>query len=163
MGFSILLSPLWSGVTDAYNTNDHGWIKNAVKKYLQIVVLFIMAGVVMLLLSGKVYDLWIGKDKVHIDFIISLLCFTFFSTGMFASIFVSVINGIGALRIQFFTAIIGSIVFVILSLVLIKVFHFGVKSIIISSILTNVFGYIIAPLQVYKIFYKKSKASIWYR
>jgi O-antigen/teichoic acid export membrane protein len=163
MGFSILLSPLWSGVTDAYNTSDHVWIQNAVKKYLRIVVFFILGGLLMLFVSDKVYDLWIGKDKVAIDFVISALCLIFFSTGMFASIFVSVINGIGALRIQFFTAIIGSVVFLILSLVLIKIFHLGVKSIIISSIITNVFGYIIAPIQYYNIFYKKSKASIWYK
>ncbi|MBK9532208.1 MAG: hypothetical protein IPO42_10475 [Chitinophagaceae bacterium] len=31
MGFLILLSPLWSGVTDAYNSGDLAWVKNAVK------------------------------------------------------------------------------------------------------------------------------------
>ncbi len=163
MGFMILVTPLWSGVTDAYNSGDIDWIKNAIKKYLFLLIPFVVTGFVMLLVSEKVYELWIGKNVVHIEFIISLLCFIFFSTGMFASIFVFVINGIGALRIQFFTAILGSIAFFVLSLLLIKYFQLGVKSIIIASIVTNVFGYIIAPIQVYKIFYQKSKASIWYR
>jgi O-antigen/teichoic acid export membrane protein len=163
MGFTILLSPLWSGVTDAYNSGEAEWIKNAVKKYLLILVLFIITGLIMLLFSDKVYELWIGKNIVHVDFNISLLCLIYFSTTMFASIFVSVINGIGALRIQFFTAIIGSVCFFVLSLLLIKYFHLGVQSIIIASIVTNVFGYIIAPIQVYKIFYKRSQAKIWYR
>ena len=117
----------------------------------------------MLIVSDRVYELWIGKDKVQVDFKISLLFLIFFSTGMFASIFVSVINGIGALRIQFFTAIIGSVCFIALSLLLIKFFNFGVEAVLIASIVTNVFGYIIAPLQVYSIFYKKSTARIWYR
>jgi len=163
MVFMILLSPLWSGVTDAYNSGDTAWIKNAVKKYLLILVPFIVIGLIMLVAADKVYELWIGKNVVHIDFNISLLCLIFFSTTMFASIFVSVINGIGALRIQFFTAIIGSICFFGLSLLLIKYFHLGVQSVIISSIVTNVFGYIIAPAQFYNIFYKKSNARIWYR
>jgi O-antigen/teichoic acid export membrane protein len=163
MGFAILLSPLWSGVTDAYNSGESDWIKNAVKKYLLILIPFIITGVIMLIFSDKVYELWIGKNVVHVDADISLLCLVFFSTTMFASIFVSVINGIGALGIQFFTAIVGSVFFFALSLLFIKYFHLGVKSIIISSILTNVFGYIIAPVQFYNIFYKKSQARIWYR
>ncbi len=163
MVFMILLSPLWSGVTDAYNSGDAAWIKNAVKKYLLILVPFIVTGLIMLIAADKVYELWIGKNVVHIDFNISMLCLIFFSTTMFASIFVSVINGIGALRIQFFTAIMASICFLGLSLLFIKYFHLGVQSIILSSIITNVFGYIIAPIQFYNIFYKRSKAGIWYR
>ncbi len=163
MGFTILLSPLWSGVTDAYNTGDNAWIKNAIKKYLQIVFLFILIGMVMLLVSDKVYDLWLGKNVVTIDFHVSILCFIFFSTGMFSSIFVSVINGISALRIQFYSAIVASVVFVVLALLFVNVFHLGVKSIIAASIITNVFGYVIAPVQVYNIFYKKSKNPVWYK
>ncbi len=163
MGFLILLSPLWSGVTDAYNSGDLAWVKNAVKKYLLILIPFILAGLVMLVLSDKVYELWIGKNIVHVDFIISLLCLIFFSTSMFASIFVSVINGIGALRIQFFTSIFSSIGFFVLSVILIKYFQMGMEAILIASIVTNVFGYIIAPVQFYKIFYKRSESAIWYR
>ena len=163
MGFSIILSPLWSGVTDAYNSGDHNWIKNAVKKYLLILVPVIITGLIMLLFADKVYEWWIGKNVIHVNFNISMLCLIFFSTTMFASIFVSVINGIGALRIQFFTAIAGSFCFFLLSLVLIKYFHLGVEAVLISSIATNVFGYIIAPIQFYNIFYKKAAAKIWYR
>ena len=163
MLFTILLSPLWSGVTDAYNSGESAWIKNAVKKYLLILIPFVITGLIMLVVADKVYELWVGKNVVHIDFDISLLCLVFFCTTMFASIFVSVINGIGALRIQFFTAIAASICFFALSLLLIKYFHLGVISVIISSIVTNVFGYIIAPIQFYHIFYKKSELKIWYR
>jgi O-antigen/teichoic acid export membrane protein len=163
MLFTILLSPLWSGVTDAYNSGESAWIKNAVKKYLLILIPFVIAGLIMLVVADKVYELWVGKNVVHIDFNISLLCLVFFCTTMFASIFVSVINGIGALRIQFFTAIAASVCFFGLSLLLIKYFHLGVISVIISSIVTNVFGYIIAPIQFYNIFYKKSESKIWYR
>lgn len=164
MGFTILLSPLWSGVTDAYHKEENDWIKNAVKKYLYILVPFVLGGLVMLFFSDKIYTLWVGKEVAgHISFKISAFCLLFFSTTMFASIFVSVINGIGTLQIQFFAAIGSSIVFFGLSLLLIKYFQMGVEAVIISSIVSNVFGYIIAPIQYYNIFYKKSTAKIWYR
>lgn len=163
MVFMILLSPLWSGVTDAYNSGDTAWIKNAIKKYLLILIPFVVLGLIMLAVSAQVYELWVGKNVVTISFNLSLLFFIFFTTGMFASIFVSIINGIGALRLQFITAILSSVFFFVLALLLIRHFHLGVQSIVIASIASNVFGYIIAPIQVYKIFYKKSQAKIWYR
>lgn len=164
MGFTILLSPLWSSVTDAYNRGESDWIKNAVKKYLYILIPFVLGGLIMLLFSDKIYALWVGKEVAsHISFKISAFCFLFFSTTMFASIFVSVINGIGALHIQFFAAIAASVVFIGLSVLLIKYFNMGVEAVVISTIVSNVFGYVIAPVQYYNIFYKKSAAKVWYR
>lgn len=164
MGFTILLGPLWSGVTDAYNSGENDWIRNAVKKYLYMLIGFVVAGFLMLIVADKVYNLWVGKEVgQHVSFNVSMLCFLFFSTTMFASIFVYVINGIGALHIQFFAAIGACVVFVGLSLLLIKVFKMGVESVLIATIASNVFGYIIAPIQYYNIFYKKSTARIWYR
>ncbi len=164
MGFTILLSPLWSSVTDAYNKGESDWIKNAVKKYLYILLPFVLVGLIMLTFSDKIYTLWVGKEVAsHISFKVSAFCLLFFSTTMFASVFVSVINGIGALRIQFFAAIVASVVFIGLSVLLIRQFNMGVEAVIISTIASNVFGYIIAPIQYYNIFYKKSPAKVWYR
>jgi O-antigen/teichoic acid export membrane protein len=163
MLFFILLSPFWSGVTYAYNSGDNEWIKNAVKKYLLLLILFVLGGILMLVFSDKVYELWLGKNLVHVDFNISLLFLGFFSTSIFGSIFIYVLNGIGAIKIQFISAIISSIFFMCLTMLLIKRFNFGVKSVLISSIISNVFGYIIAPIQYYQIFYKKAKSKIWYK
>ena len=162
MIFMILLTPLWSGTTDAYNSGDTEWIKMVVKKYLIFLGPFILLGAIMLVFAKPVYDLWLGKNNVDIKFNISLLCYIFFSTAMFASIFVAVINGIGALKIQFITSILTSIGFLAISILLIKQFHFGVESILIASIISNVYGYIISPIQYYHIFIKKSKSKIWY-
>jgi hypothetical protein len=60
-------------------------------------------------------------------------------------------------------AIFTSVGFLLLSLILIKKYHYGVQSVLISAIISNAFGYIIAPIQYYKIFYKKSAAKIWYK
>lgn len=162
MVFAILITPLWSGVTDAYNSEDIQWIRNAVKKYLYVLFPFIFMGIIMLLISKQVYEIWLGKGVVNISFEISILCLIFFATQMFAMIFVHVLNGIGALKIQFYSSFLTSIGFISLSIVLIKVFHFGIESILISSILSNVFGYLIAPIQYYNVFIKKSKLKIWH-
>ncbi len=163
MFFLILLSPFWSGVTYAYNAKDYEWIRNAVKKYLLLLVPIICGGILMLIFSDNIYKIWLGKNLVHIDFTISLLCLVFFSTAIFANIFVYVLNGIGAIQLQFISAIFTSIGFVALSLVFIKYTNMGVKSVLVASIISNAFGYIFAPIQYFKIFYQKSASAIWYK
>lgn len=163
MGFMILVTPLWSGVTDAYNSGDIDWIKKTVKKYLYMLIPFVVLGGFMLIIANPIYDLWLGKDVVIVPFTISLLCYIFILTTIFATIFVFVINGIGALQIQFYSSIITSIGFVILSLFLIKKLHFGVESILISSIASNIFGFVIAPIQYYQIIIKRKQVGIWLR
>ncbi|MDR7131771.1 O-antigen/teichoic acid export membrane protein [Algoriphagus sp. 4150] len=161
--YMILLSPLWSSSTDAYFSGDYDWIIRAVKKYLLILVPFVLLGLLMLLFSNQFYDLWLGKGVVEIDFRISLLCFVFFVLGMFASIFVNVINGIGALRVQFYVSVVTSVGFIALSLVFILVFDWGVWSIILASIISNVYGYLFAPIQLYKILVVRKTDSIWFK
>jgi len=161
--FMIILSPLWSSSTDAYFSGDYDWIIRAVKKYLLILIPFGFIGLIMLFFADQFYDLWLGKGVVDIDYKISIFCFLFFLTGMFASIFVNVINGIGALRIQFFVSIITSVGFIILSLVFIQVLNLGVWSIILASIISNVYGYLIAPIQLYKILIVRDVDSIWFK
>lgn len=164
MVFIILISPLWSGVTDAYSKGDIIWIKNAVKKYLYLLGLFVGGGLLMLLLASKIYNLWVGEVVANdIEFSVSLLCYIFVVTNMFTNIFVFVINGIGALRIQFIAGLISASCFFIITLLLIKQFQLGVKSVLIASIITNLYGYVIAPVQVYKILYQQSSQKIWYR
>lgn len=163
MGFMILVTPLWSGVTDAYNSGEIAWIRNAVKKYLYILIPFIVIGIAMLFVANPVYDLWLGENVVIVPFSISLLCYIFISITLFGTIFVFVINGIGALQIQFYSSIITSVGFVVLALLLIKRYHLGVESILISSIVSNIFGFVIAPIQYYYIIVKRRESGIWVR
>lgn len=161
--FMIVLSPLWSSSTDAYFSGDYDWITRAVKKYLLILIPFLFMGVIMLVFSDQFYGLWLGEGVVEIDFRISLFSFIFFAVGMFASIFVNVINGIGALRIQFYSSIITAIGFIALSLFFILILDLGVWSIILASILSNVYGYLLAPIQLYNILKGRKVDSIWFK
>ena len=161
--FMIMLSPLWSSSTDAYFSGDYNWIIRAVKKYLLMLIPFMVIGVIMLVFCNQFYDLWLGKGVVYIDYKISVFCFVFFMISMFSSIFVNVINGIGALRVQFYSSLITSIGFIAMSLLFILVFDLGVWSIILASIISNVYGFILAPIQLYNILVVRNLNSIWFK
>lgn len=159
MGFGIFLTPFWSASTDAFFKNDINWIKKATIKYLQIGLLFVLGGVGMLLISDTVYRLWL-KGQVEIDFTLSLWGLLFFTSFMFGSIFVNFLNGISALKIQFWASLISPLIFVGVAYLLIDYYDMGVHALFISSLVASFNGIIIAPLQYYLIIYKKKK-GIW--
>ena len=160
--YMIFITPLWSSTTEAYYLEEFGWITRVIKKYLLLLIPFVLLGLMMLLFSNVFYRFWLQSSYFKIDFTITLFCFLSVITSMFSSVFVNVVNGMGTLRLQFASSIVTSILFIVLSLVFIKIFDFGVWSIICASILSNVYGYFLAPIQVYKILIEKSKNPIWY-
>jgi O-antigen/teichoic acid export membrane protein len=156
----IFLTPFWSASTEAYMKNDIQWIKNGIKKYTQLNLLLFLTGCLMLVFSGKLYDLWLGKGKVDISFYLSLWGFLYFSLTIFASKYVYFLNSINALRIQFFACIVSPFIYVGVSLLLIKYYRMGVYSLFIASIVANFNGYVLSPLQYHQVMIKNKK-GIW--
>ena len=160
MLFTIFLTPFWSASTEAFLKNDIPWIKNSIRKYNQLNALMVALGLVMLICSGTVYRLWLGEGKVHIDFSLSLCGFLFFNTSVFGGKYVSFLNGISALRIQFWACMISPFLYILITIMLITVYHMGVYSIFIAAIAANFNTFILAPIQYHQIINKK-KNGIW--
>jgi O-antigen/teichoic acid export membrane protein len=156
----IFVSPFWSASTEAFLKGEISWIKNSVKQYNLLNLALVGMSIVMLLLASRVYDLWLGKGTVHIDFQLSLWGFLFFNVTIFSNIYVAFLNGISALRLQFFSSLISPFVYIISCLVLIKHFHIGVHAVFIAAIIANFNGFLLAPIQYYQII-EKNKRGIW--
>jgi Na+-driven multidrug efflux pump len=160
MVFAIILFPFWSAATDAYASNDFAWIKNAINKYLKVFPTCIILGIIMLVFSPIAYSIWLGDETVPIPLSLSFWCFLSIASIMFGSIFVNLLNGIGAIRIQFYSCMFSPILFLLLCWIFIKELHLGVHYLFIASILSNFNGIILAPLQYVKIFIQ-NKRGIW--
>lgn len=158
--FAMLLMPLWSASTDAYNKNEYQWIINATKKYLKVLLLLSIAGIIMLIASNLVYNIWIGNKYINIPFNLSLWCLIYILITLFGSIFVNILNGIGAIRIQLISSVFTPFLYLILALVFIKYLDMGIYSLFIASIIANINGFIFAPIQFMKVFIQKKK-GIW--
>lgn len=160
MVFMIFITPFWSASTEAFLKNDIKWIRNSIKKYNILNIFFFLVGFLMLMFSDVVYTLWLGEGTVNINFALSLWGFIYFSVMMFESKYVSFLNGISALKIQFYSSILSPFVFIALVLIFIKYYKMGVYSLFIASIVANFNGFIIAPFQYYMIVVKNKK-GIW--
>ncbi|MEJ7675722.1 MAG: hypothetical protein WKF59_24205 [Chitinophagaceae bacterium] len=101
-----------------------------------------------------------GKGSVNIAFSLSLWGCIFFNVSMFGSKYVIFLNGISALRIQFWASVISPLLYVVVAITLIKYYQFGVFALFVASIVANFNGLILAPLQYFQIIYKNRK-GIW--
>lgn len=159
MVFSILLLPFWSASTEAFHKNDIQWIRNGIKKYNIVNILFVIFGIIMLVSSSTIYRLWLGEGKVSITFALSFWGFVYFNVILFGGKYVSFLNGISALRIQFIACAISPFLYVGLAIVLIRYFKLGVSSLFIASIIANFNAFLLAPLQYYKVIVQKKKGT----
>ena len=162
MIFTIFLTPFWSASTEAFYKNDINWIRNGIKKYNYLNIFMVLVGLVMLIFSDTIYRLWIGEGKVTISFTLSLFGFLFFNTSIFGGKYVSFLNGISALRIQFIACLISPFLYIASALVFINYFRMGVYALFLESILYNFNTFILAPIQYHKIV-NKGKRGIWLR
>ena len=159
MIFAIFINPFWSASTEAYLKHDFDWIKNSIKKYNILNVILLAGSVIMLFFSNEVYRLWLGKGKVHIDFALSMWGFLYVSLGIFGSKYVNFLNGISALKIQFWSSLISPFLYVAVAYWLIDHFKMGPYALFISAIIANVYSFI-APIQYHQIVVKRKK-GIW--
>ncbi len=162
MVFAIFLAPFWSASTEAYLKKDIQWIRNGMRKYNQLNIILVLIGLFMLIFSATMYRLWLGAGKVDISFHLSLWGFIFFNLSMFGEKYVSFLNGISALRIQFLASIISPFLYAIVAIVLIKHYHLGAYSLFIASIIANYNKYLLAPLQYHQVI-NKNRKGIWVR
>lgn len=120
-----------------------------------------IGGIIMLLLSPVFYHLWIG-DKVHIPFNLSLMLLIYFITYNFGGAFNLFINGVGKVKLQMYSSLIGAILFIFVAVFSIKYFNLGIVGLVFASIVSNFYGVILAPIQYKKIIQYKD-SGIWSR
>ena len=70
IGYTILISPLWNAYTDAATKGDYEWIRRTFRKSLMMWCASVILGLVVLVLSGWFFRIWVG-DSVTIPFAIS--------------------------------------------------------------------------------------------
>lgn len=132
MIYNIILSPLWPAFTDAYTKNDYKWMKKTYNKMYIIWIVSTICIFVMILLSPYAYYLWIG-EKASIPFIMTIAVAIYTAIHSLDSLQVTLINGIGCVKLQTYVTLIGLIGHIPLSLLLGK--YIGCYGVIVSMII----------------------------
>lgn len=159
MAFTIIIRPFWSAVTEASHKDEIGWITNAIKKLLYIWVGLVGITVLMVVVSGWFYGIWIGnRVNIPLDLSIGMALFAVIST--WNNIFAYFINGVGKIKLQLYACIFISVVNIPLSIVFAKYLNLGPVGVILATCACLLIGSILNPIQYYKIIKNRAK-GIW--
>lgn len=110
VGFTVICMPFWNATTDAYERGDMAWIQRASQKMNRMTIGIAIVLLFMILISPRVYEIWIGDDcLVPYGMTVMMAIYIFL---MIASMRYSYfLNGMGALRIQLYMTI-SAIIFI---------------------------------------------------
>ena len=159
MLFTIILTPYWSSITEAFAKGELEWIKKAMKNLIKFAVLVIFLVIVLVVVAPYTYKLWIGS-AVIIPFGLTLSMAVFFSIVMMYSPFNFFINGVGKIRLHMYTFLFGAILNIPLSIFLVKYTFLGVEGVIVATIICVLPNLFLFPLQYFKII-NKTANGIW--
>jgi len=117
MGFSILISPLWTAFTDAYESKDWAWIKNVNRKSLQLWIGFTLLTFIIFLCSPVLFRWWMG-DKVVVPMSLSAALAFYVVSFTWHQIHVTLLNGTGKLVVQLMMVLVCGLVNIPLAIIL---------------------------------------------
>lgn len=160
MAYSIIMSPIWSAVTEAYVKDDFQWLKNVLKRLNSASAIFVVGILLMLVFSSMIYKIWVG-DRIIIPFLLSAMMALYAMINVVISPYSQFLNGFGKLKLNTSLVIVQSILFIPLSVFLTKT-ALGVAGPMLATCLINVVGGVTQPLQTYRILNRKA-LGIWNR
>jgi O-antigen/teichoic acid export membrane protein len=157
MVFFIIITPLWSAFTDAYNKNDLAWIKNVLRKLQKYWLILVLVASILFLISPWLYFFWLG-NSVNISRSISLAMTVNVIALSWQSIHVYLLNGIGKIKLQVYLVILSAVFNIPLSIFLGK--EFGLPGIIFANTIVFVFMGIVFSIQC-KMILNNTAKNIW--
>jgi len=156
--FGIIALPFWSAYTDAYTQQDWDWIIRTNEKLKWAWKRIAVGSIVLLLISDLVYSLWVPEVDVY--WLLSVLMWAYVLILSYGSIFVMFVNGIGKVRLQMVSSLIGGIANIPLSIFFARTLGLGPAGVILATIVCMLYGAILGPIQFNRLVNKRA-TGIW--
>ncbi|SHJ76157.1 Na+-driven multidrug efflux pump [Arenibacter nanhaiticus] len=159
--FTVIMSPYWSAITEAYVKKDFDWIKKTIKNLSFIILGGLIITLIMVLISDIIYKLWIG-NQVLVSRNLTILMGVYSMLMAVQTLFSSFSNGIGKIKIQMYTYIFCAIINLPLSLYFGKVLNLGGFGVLLATVSCLTIVSIVLIIQYHKIINKTAK-GLWLR
>jgi O-antigen/teichoic acid export membrane protein len=148
LAHGLVSAPLWSAYTDAYHCGDFRWMKGMLRKQLMVFGGVVLAVVLLCLSARPIIAVWVGRELVvSLPFIIVMGIFVLIS--LWNNIFAMLVNGIGRIRLQLYTAVVGMLVNIPLSIFFATYLGLGLSGIVLGTICSLLLAAVALPIQVY--------------
>lgn len=156
---TILLSPLWSALTDGYAKGDYVWINKTMSRLKMVSIIFVVIIGLMLLVSDYVYSVWLNS-RVNIPLSLSVSLAVWTSIRIIYTPYSVFVNATGKIRLSVLMTF-GEILIYFLG-----VYYFGnlfndATGIVLASVCT-VAARLLLPYQV-KLISQQRAWGVWDR
>jgi O-antigen/teichoic acid export membrane protein len=148
MVFSIITTPFWSAITEAYTKKDFVWIRKSMNNLIKTSILFSILVLLMIFPAEWIYSIWVGKEII-VPMLLNVFMAVFVITTLLIQPFTFFINGTGKVNVQLVLGTLAAIVNIPLSIFFAKNLNMGTPGVILATIVTSIIG-----LFVYPIFYQ---------
>lgn len=157
----LVVAPLWSASTNAFLEGDLGWIYKSLKKVLFVWSLLCVLSLLLYFFRADVFHIWLGESFVLDDNFL-IVCLIFQLVFSLNSIFVTIINGLGKIRIQLYHSVLVSILNIPFSIYLAMNMGLGLSGVLLATLFGQLLATVWAPIQVFKLITRKAD-GIWNR
>jgi O-antigen/teichoic acid export membrane protein len=156
---TILLTPYWSAITEAAALNDYKWMNFTYKQLINIWFGVIILTVLMVLLSDKVYNIWIG-DKIKIPYMLTYSMAVYQIVMSWNRIVTVIANGVGKVKLQLYYTIASAVINIPLALFLSKNILHSAAGVTLATTISSLLCTYIGTVQTRKILNKRAY-GIW--
>ncbi len=160
MVFTIIVTPLWSATTEAYTKKDFAWIKGINRQMRKIVIIMACIGLVMLIASKQVYEIWLGNNELNINFSTSMLLYIYSIFMIMYGNYGYILNGIGKLQIQIYATLILAMAYIPAAIFAGR--FWGLNGVLLMFALSPMVNYVWSKIQFTKLI-NGSATGIWNR
>lgn len=149
MLFNIIVTPIWSATTDAYIRNDFDWIRKTVRSRKKIAMYIIGGGILMVLISKPVYDVWLGNGTIEVSYTTTALVMTYSAFDILYRLYGTIINGTGKVYAQMIITGLLAIAYIPLASFMGK--SIGLSGVLIANTIVFFMNYLWSKIQCTKI------------
>ena len=147
---ALISGPLWSAYTEAHQKHDFTWISAMLKRQLLILSALIVLTICLAMVATPVIEIWIGKDFQIPPYLVATMV-AFVTISAWNTVFAMFINGTGEIQLQLYTALMGMILNIPLSLFFAQYIGLGIGGIVTGTAASLLFSAIALPLQARQI------------
>jgi O-antigen/teichoic acid export membrane protein len=153
LGFGIVVSPLWSAFTEANMKNDLIWMRKTLKNLNSLFLLVLLGLVIMLFEYQRILDIWLpASNRVVPSFELVLALSIFVAISIWNNIYSFFLNGLGIVKMQMRTSILGAFLNIPLAIYFVQELHFGLQGVVYAMCASLIMFSFLAPIVTYKFF-----------
>jgi Na+-driven multidrug efflux pump len=134
------------------------WIKRMLHQQLMIFIGVMVAIFIMGLLIKPIVAVWINHEMtVSQPLVMSTGLFVLVST--WNNIYSMFVNGIGAIKLQLYTAVVAMIINIPLAIFFVKWFGLGLSGVVLATVVSLSLAAVALPIQVNQIIRKQTRET----